>query len=70
MVRAGEGHDEPFARALAYWTALGHVLRFQMGWTHPAQGLAHWLDEGGDDVCDALSLVRHVWLGDGSCTNT
>lgn len=34
-----------------------------MGWTHPAQGLARWLDEGGDDVCPALSLVRHVWLG-------
>ena len=65
MLRAGDDQGERFARALAYWTALDHLLRYQMGWTHPAQGLARWLDQGVDDLCDALALVRHVWLGDG-----
>jgi hypothetical protein len=66
MSRSGEDHSEAFARALAYWTALDHILRYQLGWTFPAQGLAQWLDQGSwDDPSDALSLVRHVWLGDG-----
>lgn len=64
LVRAGEDRGVTFNRALSYWTALDHLLRYQMGWTHQAQGLARWLDEGADDVCPALSLVRHVWLGD------
>jgi len=63
--RSGEDHDITFNRALSYWTALDHVLRYQLGWTHPAQGLARWLDEGGGDIYPPLSLVRHVWAGDG-----
>lgn len=66
LVRAGERWEETFARALAYWTALDHLLRYQLGWTSPAQGLARWLDEGLPDDVRPLALVRHVWLGDGS----
>lgn len=65
LVRAGERGDN-FARAQAYWTALDHVLRYQLGWTFPAQGLARWLDEGCPDDVRSLALVRHVWLGDGA----
>ncbi len=65
-VRAGDRWDQTFASALAYWTALDHVLRYQLGWTFPAQGLARWLDEGSPDDVLPLALVRHVWLGDGA----
>jgi hypothetical protein len=66
LVRAGERWEETFARAMPYWTALDHVLRYQLGWTFPSQGLARWLDEGSPDQVRPLALVRHVWLGDGS----
>lgn len=31
LVRSGEEYDVTFNRALAYWTALGHVLRLRLG---------------------------------------
>lgn len=66
LLRADEDVvGEVFARAIAYWSALDHLLRYQLGWTHPAQGLARWRDEGGGSVSTALALVRYVWLGDG-----
>jgi len=65
VLRSGESWDRTFSSALAYWTALDHVLRFQLGWTFPAQGLARWLDEGTPDDARPLALIRHVWLGDG-----
>ena len=54
-----------FTTALGYWTALDHLLRYQLGWTHPAEGLARWQDEGADDACPTLALIRRIWLGDG-----
>ncbi len=65
VLRFGENWDRTFSGALAYWTALDHVLRFQLGWTFPAQGLVRWLDEGTPDHTHPLALIRHVWLGDG-----
>lgn len=65
LIRGGENYNVTFSRAAGYWTALDHLLRYQMGWTFPAQGLARWLDEGGGDDCEALALVRSVWVGDG-----
>lgn len=70
MVRRGhglndDGHDEVFKRALGYWTALDHLLRYQLGWTHPAQGLARRRDHDVPNACPALALVGYVWLRDG-----
>ena len=64
MVRTN-ADDAAFSTALGYWAALDHILRYQLGWTHPAQGLARWLDKEAKPVCPALALVRFVWLGDG-----
>jgi hypothetical protein len=58
-----DDHDVTFRTALSYWTALDHLLRYQLGWTHPAQG-----SRGGATRARTtgvpLSLMRHVWLGD------
>lgn len=62
IVRSGV--DE-FDTALGYWTALDHLLRYQLGWTQPAQGLARWLDAGANELCAPLALVRHLWHADG-----
>lgn len=64
LLRQGN-HDTAFRLALGYWSALDHLLRYQLGWTHPAQGLARWLDEGLDMGGTPLDLVRQIWLGDG-----
>lgn len=65
LLRAGDNYEHTFSDAVAYWTALDHLLRYQLGWTHPAQGLSRWLDEGAPDKLRPLALVRYVWLGDG-----
>ena len=57
--------EDQFGTAIGYWTALDHLLRYQLGWTQPAKGLARWLDRGAKDVCRPLALVKRIWLGDG-----
>ena len=42
-------NDDEFGTAIGYWTALDHLLRYQLGWTQPAKGLARWLDQGAKE---------------------
>lgn len=64
ILRTNNVEDER-ATAIGYWTALDHLLRFQLGWKRPAQGLARWLDRGAPDDCRPLALVNRIWRQDG-----
>ena len=51
--------------ALAYWTALLHMLIYSLGWARPDRGLRWWYDTGRPVDDPRLALLEHVWRRDG-----
>src|SRR5437588_10535995 len=51
--------------ALAYWTALLHLLIYGLGWARPDRGLKWWYEAGKPVEEPELGFISEVWDADG-----
>lgn len=57
--------DDSHDVALAYWSALLHLLIYSFGWARPDRGLRWWFDAGRPVDDPRLLLIRELWDSDG-----
>ncbi len=65
MLQAPQPGDDFMPGALAYWSALLHLLVYGFGWSNPGRGLRWWYDAGKPIDDPKLALMSEVWDADG-----
>lgn len=65
MLRAPAPEDDSWPGALAYWSALLHLLVYGFGWSRPDRGLRWWYDAGRPTDDPKLALLSEIWERDG-----
>ena len=65
ILRAPEPDEDFSPGALAYWSALLHLLVYGFGWSRPDQGLRWWYDDEKPTDDPKLALLSEIWDADG-----